>query len=86
VPNALNLDLACTSGAGARLDQIGVVITTPDPQAANPTRGPRTLEGGPGCHVAPGARDRAPSIFSLASVLAALGVARRGRPRTRARS
>jgi MYXO-CTERM domain-containing protein len=66
VANALNLDLACFSGAGGHFSGIDVGRTTPDPNAgaggtggtgggAGGTGGTggRTLEGGLGCSVSP---------------------------------
>jgi hypothetical protein len=89
IANALNLDLACFSGAGGQLAAIGPGATAPDPAAApggpdggTGGTGPRTLEGGPGCSM-----DGAPSSGSLAWIwIAALAlVARSSVSRRRAR-
>jgi MYXO-CTERM domain-containing protein len=81
VANALDLDLACVSGAGGQLGSIGVGLTAPDPAAAPGGgvdggvggTGPRTLEGGPGCSVGGAAADGG---FALA-LIALLGIRRR---------
>jgi hypothetical protein len=54
--NALNLDLACFSGAGGHFSMIDVDVIAPDPavviggpDGGTGGTGPRTLEGGLGC-------------------------------------
>lgn len=78
-PNALDLDLACFGGAGARLSGIDVGATTPDPNAGGGGgaggSGGRVLEGGLGCGVA--ARAPSPSsLVWLALIFAAPGARR----------
>ncbi len=85
VANALNLDLACFSGAGGTLSGIDVGRTTPDPNAGGGGTGGtggtggaggRALEGGLGCSVAP-AHGAASSLAVVALFAAALLARRR---------
>jgi hypothetical protein len=85
VANALDLDLACFSGAGGQLGGIDVGRTTPDPNGGgggtggtgggSGGTGPRTLEGGLGCSLAPRA-PALPAMLLLALVVGALGARR----------
>jgi MYXO-CTERM domain-containing protein len=87
VANALDLDLACFSGAGGHLSGIDVGRTTPDPSAGGGGggtgggggggTGPRTLEGGLGCSVA--AHAAAPSSSAALALVVVLLAARRRR-------